>query len=204
MFVQLLLYHLQWTLRRDEGRRKGVHRRKQLHHSHVGNNCYQILYFILFYWSLPMVQTFKHALNHKWSVCNHLPTKLFLYEQKLLGSAVTWVPKSILAHFRMGPSSGSCALLSLGQMGATTGICRSRTGFSGNPQKGPGGPAWKELMSATGRRDRDMVLQRDRPWFPPYPPKLQKVFCLSLLYVLLYRDIFFYITTLKILILNIL
>lgn len=29
------------------------------------------------------------------------------------------------------------------------------------------------------RRDRDMALLRDRPWFPPYPPKVQTVLCLS-------------------------
>lgn len=56
---------------------------------------------------------------------------------------------------------------------------RSRSGFSGMAQEGPLGAAWEELVSATAGRDRDTLLQRDRPWLPPYPLKVQKVFCLS-------------------------
>lgn len=65
------------------------------------------------------------------------------------------------------------------QMRATTDVCRSFSASLGTPRTDLGllrGGSWCLPLT---RRDRDMVLQRDRPWFPPYPPKLQKVFCLS-------------------------
>lgn len=83
----------------------------------------------------------------------------------------------LLFTFEWGQAQWAVHCFLWRQMRATTDVCRSRTGFSGNPQERPGAPAWEELLSAPTRRERDMVLQR--AWFPPYPPKLQKVFCLS-------------------------
>lgn len=49
----------------------------------------------------------------------------------------------------------------------------------GTPRKDLGLLHGRSCCLPLTRRERDMVLQRDRARFPPYPPKLQKVFCLS-------------------------
>lgn len=86
---------------------------------------------------------------------------------------------SLLSTFKWGQAQWVMPCFPLRQVRATTDICRSRTGFSGNHQEEHGllhGRSWR--LPPT-RREKDVVLLRDRPWFPPYPPKVQTAFCLS-------------------------
>lgn len=135
--------------------------------------------FFIFSLSIGDCKWFKYALSHKWSVYNSLPKKLVLYKHKLLGSAATWVPNSLPAHVQTGPSSVSCALLSLETKESYHRPVQEQDWLLWNPQEGLGLLQGRSWFLPLTRRDRAMVLQRDKPCFPAYTPKLQEVSCLS-------------------------
>lgn len=85
-------------------------------------------------------------------------------------------------------------------MRATTDMCRSRIGFSGNPQEGPGGPTWEEPLGCLplGGGTGTWCFRETDPDFHLILPSSRRFSASANL--LLHRDIFFYITTLKILI----
>lgn len=110
MFVHLLLYHIQWTLQRHEQRRKGGTEKSSYR---TVMDVTTVTKYLILSFHIGAGKWFKHALKHKYGVFKHLPTKLVLYEHKLLGSAAPQVPNSILPHFQMGPSLVSWALFPL-------------------------------------------------------------------------------------------
>lgn len=142
-------------------------------------------------------------LNHTWSVYNNLPTKLFLYKHKLLGSTATWVPNSTPVHFRMGPSSVSCALLSLETNESYHRCMQEQDWLLWEPP----GQTWVSCLGGAGvchwqGGTGTWCFRETDPDFHLILPSSKKFSASANL--LLYRDIFFYITTLKILIINVL